>query len=392
VNKIVDEVLRKLENTFLPTTEFPVGLESRVDQVFMSIENQPSKVSMVGIWGMGGLGKTTTAKGIYNKIHRKFVHRSFIENIRQTCESDKGYIRLQQQLLSDLFKTKEKIHNIASGTAIINKRISAKKVLIVLDDVTKVQQVKALCGNRKCLGLGSVLIVTTRDAHILKLLEVDCVCTAEEMNDTESLELFSWHAFRNATPRANFSELSKSVVNYCGGLPLAVEVLGSHLYERSKEEWRSVLSKLEKIPNDEVQEKLRISYDGLMDEMKKAIFLDVCCFFIGKEKDYVTEILNGCGLFPGIGIAVLIERSLLKVEKNNKLGMHDLIRDMGREIVRENATKDPGERSRLWMQEDVCDVLTKNTVRTDPVQLKLLIILLKLFHSSHTKNISPFFS
>jgi hypothetical protein len=116
VNKIVDEVLRKLENTFLPTTEFPVGLESRVDQVFMSIENQSSKVSMVGIWGMGGLGKTTTAKGIYNKIHRKFVHRSIIENIRQTCESDKGYIRLQQQLLSDLFKTKEKIYSFASMT------------------------------------------------------------------------------------------------------------------------------------------------------------------------------------------------------------------------------------------------------------------------------------
>ncbi|PNX81644.1 disease resistance protein (TIR-NBS-LRR class), partial [Trifolium pratense] len=361
VNKIVDEVRRKVENTFLPTTEFPVGLESRVDQVFMSIENQSSKVSMVGIWGMGGLGKTTTAKGIYNKIHRKFVHRSFIENIRQTCESDKGYIRLQQQLLSDLFKTKEKIHNIASGTAIINKRISEKKVLIVLDDVTKEQQVKALCGNPKCLGLGSVLIVTTRDAHILRRLEVDCVCTAEEMNENESLELFSWHAFRSASPRANFSELSQNVVNYCGGLPLAVEVLGSYLYKRTKEEWKSVLSILEKIPNDEVQEKLRISYDGLTDDTKKAIFLDVCCFFIGKDRDYVTEILNGCGLFADIGIAVLIERSLLKVEKNNKLGMHDLIRDMGREIVRESSKEDPGVRSRLWFQEDVYDVLTKNT-------------------------------
>ncbi|CAJ2638999.1 unnamed protein product [Trifolium pratense] len=361
VNKIVDEVRRKVENTFLPNTEFPVGLDSRVDQVFMSIENQSSKVSMVGIWGMGGLGKTTTAKGIYNKIHRKFVHRSFIENIRQTCESDKGYIRLQQQLLSDLFKTKEKIHNIASGTAIINKRISEKKVLIVLDDVTKEQQVKALCGNPKCLGLGSVLIVTTRDAHILRRLEVDCVCTAEEMNENESLELFSWHAFRSASPRANFSELSQNVVNYCGGLPLAVEVLGSYLYKRTKEEWKSVLSILEKIPNDEVQEKLRISYDGLTDDTKKAIFLDVCCFFIGKDRDYVTEILNGCGLFADIGIAVLIERSLLKVEKNNKLGMHDLIRDMGREIVRESSKEDPGERSRLWFQEDVHDVLTKNT-------------------------------
>jgi len=378
VNKIVDEVLRKLENTFLPTTEFPVGLESRVDQVILSIENQSSKVSMVGIWGMGGLGKTTTAKGIYNKIHRKFVHRSFIENIRQTCESDKGYIRLQQQLLSDLFKTKEKIHNIASGTITINKRLSAKKVLIVLDDVTKVQQVKALCGNYKCLGLGSVLIVTTRDAHVLKSLEVDCVCTAKEMDENESLELFSWHAFRNATPRANFSDLSRNVVNYCGGLPLAVEVLGSYLFERTKEEWKSVLSKLEKIPHEEVQEKLKISYDGLTDDTKKAIFLDICCFFIGKDKDYVTEILNGCGLFAGIGIAVLIERSLLKVEKNNKLGMHDLIRDMGREIVRGSSTNDPGDRSRLWFHEDAHSVLTKNTVRTDSIQLKLLIILHKI--------------
>ncbi|KEH15880.1 disease resistance protein (TIR-NBS-LRR class) [Medicago truncatula] len=334
---------------------------SESELVIHSIKNQSSKVSMVGIWGMGGLGKTTIAKGVYNKIHHKFVHRSNIENIRQTCESDKGYIRLQKQLLSDLFKTEETIHNITTGTAIINKRISAKKVLILLDDVTKVQQVKALCGNYKCLGFGSVIIITTRDAHILKLLEARPVCTAKEMDEDESLELFSWHAFKNATPRANFSELSKNVVNYCGGLPLALEILGSHLFERTKEEWKSVLSKLEKIPHEEVQEKLRISYDGLTEDTKKAIFLDVCCFFIGKDKDYVTEILNGCGLFADIGIAVLIERSLLKVEKNNKLGMHDLIRDMGREIVRGSSIKDPGERSRLWFHEDAHDVLTNNT-------------------------------
>ena len=114
---------------------------------------------------------------------------------------------------------------------------------------------------------------------------------------------------------------------------------------------------------------------GLTDDTKKAIFLDVCCLFIGKNRDYVTEILNGCGLFAGIGIAVLVERSLLKVEKNNKLGMHDLIRDMGREIVRGSSTNDPGERSRLWFHEDAHSVLTKNTVRNDSIQLELLIIL-----------------
>ncbi|RDX86922.1 TMV resistance protein N, partial [Mucuna pruriens] len=144
-------------------------------------------------------------------------------------------------------------------------------------------------------------------------------------------------------------------------LPLALEVLASCLIERTKKEWESVLSKLEKIPNDEVQEKLRISFDGLRDQMLKDIFLDVCCFFIGKDRAYVTEILNGCGLCADIGISVLIEHSLIKVEKINKLGMHPLLREMGREIIRESSTKELGKRSRLWFQEDVLDVLTNKT-------------------------------
>ncbi|CAJ1949613.1 unnamed protein product [Sphenostylis stenocarpa] len=79
------------------------------------------------------------------------------------------------------------------------------------------------------------------------------------------------------------------------------------------------------------------------------------------HRGYVTEILNGCGLHADIGIAVLIERSLIKVEKSNKLGIHDLLRDMGREIIRESSTKTPGKRSRLWFHDDVVEVLTKNT-------------------------------
>jgi hypothetical protein len=148
-----------------------------------------------------------------------------------------------------------------------------------------------------------------------------------------------------------------------------------------------VLSKLKVIPDQEVHEKLRISYDGLRDGKEKDIFLDICCFFIGKDITYVTEILDGCDLFPGIGIPVLIERSLLKVDKNNKLGMHDLIRNMGREIVRQNSEKDarlilekdPGECSRLWLHKDVLGVLTNNTVRNFPIyNLKLLNILRNL--------------
>ncbi|KAI5422999.1 hypothetical protein KIW84_046130 [Lathyrus oleraceus] len=56
-----------------------------------------------------------------------------------------------------------------------------------------------------------------------------------------------------------------------------------------------------------------------------------------------------------------MERSLVKVEKNNKLQMHDLLRDMGRAIVGECSEKEPAKHSRLWFHEDVLDVLLNNT-------------------------------
>jgi len=117
------------------------------------------------------------------------------------------------------------------------------------------------------------------------------------------------------------------------------------------------------IPNDHVHKKLKISYDGLNDDTEKEIFLDIACFFIGMDRNDVIHILNDCNFFPEIGIHVLVERSLVTVDERNRLGMHDLLRDMGREIIREKSPKDPEERSRLWFNKDVLDVLSEQTVR-----------------------------
>ena len=142
-------------------------------------------------------------------------------------------------------------------------------------------------------------------------------------------------------------------------------MLGSYLFDKtSKRVWEGVLAKLARIPDNQVQGKLRISYDSLSNDMEKDIFRDVCCFFIGKDRGYVTEILNGCELCADDGLTVLIERSLIKVEKNNKLGMHPLLQEMGREIICENSRKEPGKHSRLWFQKDVVDVLRKKAVST----------------------------
>ncbi|KAB1228343.1 TMV resistance protein N [Morella rubra] len=146
---------------------------------------------------------------------------------------------------------------------------------------------------------------------------------------------------------------------YTGRLPLALEVLGSFLLGRSVGEWEDELEKLHKIPHKEIHEILHLSFKSL-DHYTKKIFLDIACFFLDMDKEYVIRILRGCDFFPDIGFSVLIQRSLLTIDLHNKLRMHDLIRDMGREIVRKKSPNNLGRRSRLWFHEDVLKILSKH--------------------------------
>ncbi|XP_057431921.1 disease resistance protein RUN1-like isoform X2 [Lotus japonicus] len=363
IGDILKTVTARLDDSaYLVVADHPVGVESRVQDMIQLLSGKSNEVRIVGILGMGGSGKTTIAKAIYNEINQNFEGKCFLPNIREAWDQHDGRVALQEQLLSGILRNRRmKLHSIELGKAIIKERLCHKRALVVLDDINSLDQLKALCGSREWFGQGSRLIITTRDEHLLKVLQVVHIYRTQEMDESESLELFSWHAFKQVAPPADFIELSRRVVAYSGRLPLALEVLGSHLFEREIAEWESALSKLEVIPHGQIQKKLKISYDGLSDEMEKDIFLDICCFFIGKGRNYVTQILDGCGLHGEIGITVLIERSLLKVDKNNKLQMHDLLKVMGREIVREMSPKNPEKRSRLWFHDDVVDMMTNNT-------------------------------
>ena len=333
----------------------PVGVESRVKDMIQLLDQdiqQSNEVLLLGMWGMGGVGKTTIAKAIYNKIGRNFEGRSFLVNIREVWDENAGKVNLQEQLLFDI-----------CGKSILKARLCHKRVLILLDDVNSLDQLNALCGSHKWFGSVSRIIITTRDRHILGGNRVNKVFKMKYMDESESIELFSWHAFKQVSPTKDFAEISRNVVEYSGGLPLALEILGSYLFDRGVTEWESVLDKLKRIPNNQVQKKLRISYDALNEDIEKEIFLDIACFFIGMDRNDVTLILNGCGLFAEIGISILVERSLITVDDKNKLGMYDLLRDMGREIIREKSPEELEERCRLWFGDDVLHVLSEQIVR-----------------------------
>ncbi|XP_058755513.1 disease resistance protein RUN1-like [Vicia villosa] len=371
IKRIVDKVSHLLNKTDLFIAHNPVGIESRVQDVIQLLSIQSNGVLLLGMWGMGGIGKTTIAKAIYNKIGRDFEGRSFLANIRENGEKIAGLVGLQEQLLFDIFKeTTIKIPNIQSGINTLQSKLGQKKVLIVLDDVNTLDQLKTFCGSHEWFGSGSIIIITTRDMHLLTG-RVDNIYKMSIMNEAESIELFSWNAFKQASPTGDFVTISKNVVEYSGGLPLALEVLGSNLFNKTKLDWELVLEKLKRIPNSQVYKKLKISYDCLNDDDEQEIFLDIACFFIGMDRSDVILILNDCGLSAEIGINILVERSLVTVDNKNMIGMHDLLRDMGREIIREESPRVPQKRSRLWFQEDVIDILSRHREKKGVIGLAL---------------------
>ncbi|CAL5416790.1 unnamed protein product [Camellia sinensis] len=377
IRKIVKEVLCELKHTFLNVVVHPVGIDSRVKHIKSLLSIGLDDVRMIGIYGMGGIGKTTIAKAVYNHIFLQFEGSCFLANVREVSGQLNGLVQLQEQLLFELSGIKNlKIGSVDRGINLMKERLHSKKVLIVLDDVDQLSQLNTLAGHCDWFGGGSRIIITTRDEHLLKGPKVDERYMAKELNHEESLQLFSWHAFGKTNPLENYVDLANDIVRYARGLPLALEVLGSYLFGRNIVEWKSAFDKLQQIPHEKIQEKLRIGFDALDDNIKD-IFLDIAFFFIGMDICYVITILNGCGFFAEIGISELISRCLLRISENNGLMMHDLLRDMGREIIREKYPKEPEKRSRLWFHEDVCYVLKKNKGTEAVEGVSLILPMLK---------------
>ncbi|MED6133128.1 hypothetical protein PIB30_025604 [Stylosanthes scabra] len=349
IKSIVSVVSKKLNHTPLHVADNPVGLESRVLQVksIMGIGTN-ERLKMIGICGIGGIGKTTIARAVHNLLADQFDGVCFLAGIREKTIEKQGLVQLQETLLSEILGEKDiKIGCVNKGIPLIKRRLQRKKVLLVLDGVDNPKQLKAIAGGYDWFGFGSQIIITSRDKHLLSAHGVREFYEVEELRKKNALELFSWNAFKSNKVGTDYAKISSCVLSYAGGLPLALQVIGSNLYNRSINEWKSALDKYERIPNKEIHEILKVSYDGL-EEDEKNIFLDIACFFNKYKLSYVKSMLHARGFYPEHGIRVLVDKSLMSIDRNDCLRMHDLIQDMGREIVRQESTSEPGKRSRLW--------------------------------------------
>ncbi|XP_043700733.1 disease resistance protein RPV1-like [Telopea speciosissima] len=363
VKLVVATISNELEKDSLIVSDDLLGIQSHLEKVRNLLNIKPDDVKIVGVWGLGGIGKTTIAKIVYNEISNHFEGCSFLKNVRDT-----SLIDLQNQLLSEILEgVRFNITNKDRGIEMIKERLCMRKVLIVLDDVVEKSQLNALVGKRDWFGLGSRIIITTRNEHILVHHEVDGIYEPCEMDPNQSLQLFSRCAFKRDQTPEEYLDLSKDIVKETGGLPLALEVIGSSLFGMEKSEWQVTLEMLQNhFLHAEVLEKLKISFDELT-YLEKQIFLDIACFFNGMDKHIACLIWQQRGFYPEEGIKVLCQKSLLKIGENNELKMHDLLGDLGKEIIREENLKVPGRRSRLWSHEEALDVLEKD-MGTDKVE------------------------
>ncbi|KAH9725097.1 ADP-ribosyl cyclase/cyclic ADP-ribose hydrolase [Citrus sinensis] len=284
-----------------------------------------------------------------------------IESLLGTREAEKTGMsaHLRQELLSTLLNDDGNVKIIPNiGLNFESKRLTRKKVLIVFDDVTDRKQIEFLIGELDSFASGSLIIITTRDKQVLINCWADKIYEVKELADADALKLFSRCAFRQDHPVACYMELTYKIIKYAQGVPLALKVLGLFLSARRKEEWESAITKLETVPHMEIQDVLKISYDGL-DYVEQAMFLDIACYFVGANKDFVINYFDASDFFPEIGLGRLVDKSLITISCN-KIRMHDLLQDMGRKIDREAAINNPGKCRRLWHHKDVNEVLSKN--------------------------------
>nr|GEU96551.1 disease resistance protein (TIR-NBS-LRR class) family [Tanacetum cinerariifolium] len=363
IKKIVQKISLELRSINFEFDEKLVGMKTRVKGVVSSLEVGIDEVRMIGIKGMGGAGKTTTARAVFDHLSNsnEFEAKSFVENVREVSNASMfGLKKLQEQVLSKVLNEHVTLDSVNDGKSMMKRMMCGIKVLLVLDDVDHIQQLKALAGERKWFKPGSRILITTRDEQVLVAHGVNVIRDIELLLKQEAISLFSRYAFGRENPLQGYEDLSGKVVRYAAGLPLTVEVLGSFLCGKDKLEWVDAIERLEKIPLKDTLEKLELSYIGLEDEYKE-IFLDIACILKGEDKEGAIRILESCGFHARIGLKVLQQRSLITFSGDEEyLGMHDHIEEMGKNIVCREHPDEPYKHSRLWKYEEIEDILTND--------------------------------
>ncbi|KAK9706554.1 hypothetical protein RND81_07G134600 [Saponaria officinalis] len=269
--------IRTVDLMSIPT-QFLKGLDSRTKLLHRILENlNDDRINAVGVFGMGGTGKTTLAKEVNKRVKDMFSIKVMVE-----VSEAPDIKRIQAAIAESIDLPLSDVNSVSQrAIRLYNRLVSEKekKVLIILDNVwTKL--------NLDEVGIPrtSKLLLTTRDKEVCRVMDVKDVNILEVgvMNTNEARELFKSQAGNQANLN-EYKNVVERLLSKCGGVPLAIVATANTLKKKDLPSWVKFADDLEKPLSSQVTGDYRQTYSILGTSYKfievdeKRIFLLLAC-------------------------------------------------------------------------------------------------------------------
>ncbi|XP_058769258.1 putative disease resistance RPP13-like protein 3 [Vicia villosa] len=315
------------------------------------IQNGSPQLNVVSIIGMGGLGKTTLARKVYNsdKVKKHFNCRAWVY-VSNECRVRELLLGLLQNLMPNNDFERRSISDDELKKR-VRECLELKRYLLVLDDLWKIQDWEEVKDAFPVENKGSRILITSRLKEVASHTGRDPPHYLQFLSEEQSWELFSKKVFRGEEYPCDLESLGKQIVKSCGGLPLSIVVLAGLLAnkEKSHKEWFKIFGHVNwYLTQTEAQVKdvLKLSLDNLPSRLKPCfLYLGI---FTEDSEIRVRQLLQlwiAEGFIQETGsrdvrdvaedyLYELIDRSLIQVAqvKDNRgvksCRIHDLLRDL----------------------------------------------------------------
>jgi hypothetical protein len=295
-----DEALQEVHD--LPQSMF--GPESYVGRVETLVTSEGSHADphYVGVWSMGGVGKTLLLQRLYQspKLHCHFQQAKLIWC---TVGQNPGIMTLYRTLSAELGFEPEKTANPEVYKFKLNNQFRQRRVLLVLDNVW---EDKAFDSLDLAKGKGSVTLLSTRNQSLLKIANPPrSQVHMTPLSKEDSSSLFCVHAFRPpSNVPCDLKSLAQCMALECQGLPLALKVIGRAMFRKASHEWAPLLKKLsesrmQERPVYELYEHLKLGYDLLSEDDRR--LNDCFLYFAAFPEDYLFDFEEICIIGYGRG-------------------------------------------------------------------------------------------
>ncbi|KAL3612620.1 hypothetical protein D5086_003640, partial [Populus alba] len=337
---------------FLPSKEFTPSESSKeaFKQIMEALKDD--SVNMIGLYGMGGVGKTTLVKEVGRKAKELQL---FDELLMATVSQNPNVIDIQNRM-ADMLGLKIEEKSKEGRAARLWKRLQGKKMLIILDDVWEYIDLKGIGIPFDVDHGGCKILLTTRRQGVCSSMVCQQRVLLSPLTEKEAWDLFRINAgLRDGNSTLN--TVAREVARECQGLPIALVTVGRALRDASALQWESASRQLKESQfarMEQIDEKnnaytcLKLSYDYLKLEETKSCFV-LCCLF-PEDYDIPIEDLSryavGYGLHQDAEpiedarkrVYVAIENlkdccMLLGSETEEHVRMHDLVRDFAIQIA-----------------------------------------------------------